>query len=88
MKQTLIAFFITLFIAIVGIGGYMYYSHIEECKAPLYRSMSFGDTDVNVDAFYNDKYDVIKVDLTVYEIIDDWIKHRIYLSSSINGQHT
>ena len=72
MKQTLIAFFITLFIAIVGIGGYMYYSHIEECKAPLYRSMSFGATDVNVDAFYNDKYDVIKVDLTVYEIIEDW----------------
>ncbi len=32
MKQTLIAFFITLFIAIVGIGGYMFIRILKNAK--------------------------------------------------------
>ncbi|MCM1297798.1 MAG: hypothetical protein NC311_19850 [Muribaculaceae bacterium] len=83
MKQTLVAFFITLFVALAGIGGYMYYSYIQQCKAPLYRSTSFGDTNVNIDAFYNDKYKVIKLGLTVHETIEDWQIDTIGASTDI-----
>lgn len=44
----------------------------EICKFPYNESYLFGDTEVSVKANYNSKYNIIKIDLSADEVIEEW----------------
>ena len=47
-------------------------AHFEICKFPYYGDWVFGDTKITINANYNSKYNVIKINLVADEIIEDW----------------
>lgn len=61
--------FTIIILTIATIIGVAYF---EICKSPYYGGWVFGDTEITVNANYNSKYNVIKIDLVADEIIEDW----------------
>lgn len=61
-----------LIVALLVIATIIGVAYFEICKAPYYGAYNFGDTKVTVNANYNSKYNVIKIDFVANEIIEDW----------------
>ena len=68
-KQKFGEIIVAVLLVIATIIGVAYF---EICKAPFYGNWVFGDTLVTVNARYNVKYNVIKIDLIVDEVVEDW----------------
>lgn len=68
-KHTFGEIIVAALLVIVTIIGVAYF---EICKAPFNGNWVFSDTFVTVNARYNVKYNVIKIDLIVDEVIEDW----------------
>lgn len=68
-KSCLWEILIVVILTTITIVGVAYF---EICKFPYYGGWVFGDTEVTVNANYNSKYNVIKIDLVADEIIEDW----------------
>ncbi len=71
--------FKSLFIGIISaaiilgaFAGFIYYEDIQASKEPYSTTWTFEDTDTHVNAAYNDNYEVVNVDLTIDEIIEQW----------------
>lgn len=60
---------IVVLLTIATIIGVIYW---EICNAPFNKSWLFGDTEVNINANYNSKYNVIKLDLIADEVVEKW----------------
>lgn len=61
-----------LIVALLTIATIIGVVYFEICNAPFNKSWIFGDTEVNINANYNSKYKVIKLDLIADEIVEKW----------------
>ena len=56
--------------AIAAAAGYYYF--LEKQKSPFERTYRINDTDTFIEASYNDKHKVIRLNVTIDEVIEDW----------------
>ncbi len=61
--------FLIILLALITI---CFIAYIEICKFPYNGSYLFGDSEVSIKANYNSKYNIIKIDLSADEVIEEW----------------
>ncbi len=61
-----------LAVTLIIVCGLIFLAYREICAMPYEGSFIFGDTTVIINATYNSKYQIAKIDLTLDEIIEDW----------------
>lgn len=59
-------------IALLACGALIFILYRNICAMPLEINSTFGDTPITINATYNTRYHVAKIDLTIDEFIEDW----------------
>ncbi len=71
-KKSKLKIFVFCVITFISLCGLISLYYFEKCISPLNRSLIFANTEVNINANYNLKYNIIKIDLVADEVVEKW----------------